>query len=232
MDQDCFTNKLKGLCVNYKKNAFGQGQCKWVEGTPDFSVGSEMSEFEQQGIGNCGDNRFPIEDEEECERAAKALGLTDVTAALSSKSTRPYGCYYKVSSGSLWINYDGDKNSDETDRQAICYTEKPVVVPGYCKHKRLPSMDQDCFTNKLKGLCVNYKKNAFGQGQCKWVEGVPEDMVGKIKTIRTIKYSERIILGTILLLVAIFLTLTCHSFKKGDNVEFQLLEGDGDTIEI
>ena len=71
--------------------------------------------------GSCvhGQDQF-VETESECEAAAEALGLPDVSASMISHSTLPKGCYYKVEAQLLYLNSGGSYSDDDPDRLSLC----------------------------------------------------------------------------------------------------------------
>ena len=92
-------------------------------------------------IGNCDGCEF-IHSGDECELAARELGLSDVTADPATAAygpNNPYGCYFK-SSGMLYFNPSGDQSDSDTTRVSICVQdpansscsqgEPPSVTPS------------------------------------------------------------------------------------------------------
>ena len=73
----------------------------------------------KRDVGNCGQHHA-IETQEDCNTAAKDLGLSSLSSAITSQQY-PYGCYYMASSNQkLYFNSDGDRESTDSIRVSIC----------------------------------------------------------------------------------------------------------------
>jgi hypothetical protein len=82
--------------------------------------------------GHCDESHFLVVTKDECETAAKQLGLADTTVSDASGTTNPVGCYYKNSSGPtarLWLNTNGVVDSTDTTRRSICSDHEWVLAP-------------------------------------------------------------------------------------------------------
>ena len=69
-----------------------------------------------------------ITSKEECERAAEALGLSDTTAVIISKSNAPY-CFNYVQGYGLKYNTEGDlKAQCSSNRECLCKGKGKLFV--------------------------------------------------------------------------------------------------------
>lgn len=99
----------------------------------------------QISSGNCTDYKgyMPIKSTARCEKAAKWLGLADMTVEETITLWAPEGCYYIVGSSSegnrLYINTEpnNEGNGYVTDREPICQ-RKAFVTEEEAAHTTVP----------------------------------------------------------------------------------------------
>ena len=65
----------------------------------------------------------------ECEYAASLLELADVTAYPIDRVRKPAGCFWYK--GRLYFNEDGDPESEDNQRRALCITQEEEQTHDY-----------------------------------------------------------------------------------------------------
>lgn len=82
----------------------------------------KITKFYMPSNGRCVFPAKFIDNKAECVAAAKSLGI-GVTLRDASKTTSPYGCYYREDRKTLWFNPNGDRSNVDPIRRSICESE-------------------------------------------------------------------------------------------------------------
>jgi len=100
-----------------------------ISTTLPTSTVTVQDEYFSTEEGACPEEDQFITSKTQCEAAAQALGLTDVTATRKESEDHPFGCYYF--NDRLWLNSDDENESEEAEDDGylhLCVREVTVVV--------------------------------------------------------------------------------------------------------
>jgi len=95
-------------------------------------------------VGNCdGTNGF-ISTKASCKAAASALKLFDTDVTSGNWDNNPAGCYFKISSRTLYFNEGGNQDDTDSDRKSICLAPAAPTCDPPCTKDNVCTATDTC----------------------------------------------------------------------------------------